>query len=366
MKQRLQFSDDSDKIVVSPEIPKEERHLRTQPYDKSVEDMVTMIRDGELIINPEYQRNYVWNNKKASLLVESILLNVPLPVFYVAEEEDGKWSVIDGLQRLNSLLRYYNNEFKLTGLEVLQDLNGYTYTKLNPKARRILGNGSLRTILIFKESHPEIKYDIFIRLNRGSIQLSEQELRNCLFRGTFNDLLKKLVYNKNFLKILRLKAPHKRMRDIELILRYFAVSEKYNENKKKLVGYKGSMRTFLNDYMYEKKTIKVEEINEFQDKFNSTIEKVFSVFGEMAFRKINKDGIYDKNINRAVADLIMISFEKFNIEELITKKGDIVSLLKKLPIEDTEFYNAITFGTSDTVRFGYRLARWFSALRKII
>ena len=110
----------------------------TQAYDKSISDVVAMIEAGDIVLDPDYQRSYVWDNKKASLLIESILLNVPIPVIYVAEDEDSRWNVVDGLQRLNSLRRFFAKEFKLRGLEVLQELNGSNYESLNPKAGRIL------------------------------------------------------------------------------------------------------------------------------------------------------------------------------------------------------------------------------------
>ena len=105
------------------EIPHDVRKLTTQAYDKSVSDVVRMICEKELILDPDYQRNYVWDNKKASKLIESIILNVPIPVIYVSEEQDSSWSVIDGLQRLNSLKRFFDGKFKLSGLEILYELN---------------------------------------------------------------------------------------------------------------------------------------------------------------------------------------------------------------------------------------------------
>lgn len=351
-----------EKIV---EIPREERYLRTQAYDKGISDIITMIKANDIIINPEYQRNYIWNNKKASLFVESVLLNVPLPSIYVSEEDDGKWSVIDGLQRLNSLRRFFNNEFKLTGLEVLNELNGLTYYKLNPKALRILGNGILRIILIFKESNPSIKYDIFMRLNRGSVTLSEQELRNCLHRGPFNDLLKELVQNQQFLDILRLKKPHKRMRDVELILRYFAISDEFKKNQVKLRNYKGSMKEFLNEYMKNQKSISQEKIKNFSTRFEITIDKVYSVFGDRAFRRIDTEGNFDGTLNRAVADFIMSSFEKIDKTVLVSKKEKVCNLLKELPNKDEKFYESISIGTSDTLRLEYRLVHWQKAINHI-
>ena len=128
------YDDQTGEDELDPvEIPKEVRHLRTQSYDKSVRDLVAMIDEGDIDLDPDYQRNYLWENKKASLLIESILLNIPIPVVYVAENEESQWNVIDGLQRLNSLYRFFKNEFKLSRLEVLSELNGLTYHNLPPK-----------------------------------------------------------------------------------------------------------------------------------------------------------------------------------------------------------------------------------------
>ena len=359
----LTFSDDTDKDVSSSEIPQEKRDLRTQAYDKSVTDLVDMMQRGDILLNPDYQRNYIWSDTKASLLMESILLNVPIPIMYCSEDADSKWSIVDGLQRMNSIRRFFNNEFKLKELEVLKELNGESYFSLNPKAQRILRNGIIRLIVIFKESHPEIKYDIFMRLNSGAVQLNEQELRNCLYRGNFNELLKQLVKNKQYLKIFGLKAPHKRMRDVELILRYFATADNFSDNK--LKGYKGSMKTFLNDFMEKMKGIKEETVVQYQNRFNDLVDKIFSVFGDKAFRKLGKDGTYDRIINRAIAECIMMSFDKFSKEEVVAKKEEIKGVLMNIVLDDKDFYNAITYRTSDTIKVEYRLKAWTEALSKI-
>src|SRR5437879_584410 len=121
---KIKFADTPEEDDANiDEIPKGDRNLRTQAYDMSISDIVTKINDGDIVLDPDYQRNYVWDDKRASLLVESILLNVPIPVIYVAEDDDGKWDVVDGLQRLNSLKRFFGNEFKLKGLGVLDELN---------------------------------------------------------------------------------------------------------------------------------------------------------------------------------------------------------------------------------------------------
>ena len=114
--QDVTFDDDYDEDSKIPyEIPQEVRKITTQAYDKSVADIVRMIDDKDIRLDPDYQRNYVWDNKKASMLIESIILNVPIPVIYVSQEDDDSWSVIDGLQRLYSLKRFFDGKFKLSG-----------------------------------------------------------------------------------------------------------------------------------------------------------------------------------------------------------------------------------------------------------
>jgi len=351
---------------VGDDIPKEQRYLRTQAYDKSISDVVAMIESEDIVLDPEYQRNYVWDNKKASLLVESILLNVPIPVIYVAEDPDSKWNVVDGLQRLYSLKRFFANEFKLKGLEVLSELNGLQYSTLNPKAARILRNGILRIILIFKESHPEIKYEIFMRLNRGAIKLKEQELRNCLFRGSLNKLLKELKVNKLFLEILGLKKPHKRMDDEELILRYFAVSESYDPTSGEVKNYTGKMKGSLNKFMDLRRNIDDATVSSYKDRFTSTIDKVYQVFGSNAFRKVTEHGSFENRPNRSIMDFIMISFETKSQDLLVRKKDEIKNLLQTLPATDSEFNLSITISTSDKKQLEYRLNTWNRELDRML
>lgn len=341
------------------QVPKELRKIRTQAYDKSVEDTVRMIEKGRIFLEPDFQRySQVWDYKTASQLIESVLLNVPIPPIYVAEEDNGTWNIIDGLQRLTSFKNFYEGKFKLRGLDSLKELNKQNYDSLNSNAKSILDNGSLRIILITKESHPEMKYDVFMRLNRGSVKLTEQELRNCLYRGNLNDMIKDLRNNQQLLNILKLDKPHKRMDDAELILRYFALSRHFNEEEVKINGYKGIMKTFLNAYMDENKTISGERVEELRQKFNDTLNKVFSIFGINSFKRIEADGSYYPWINKAIYDFIMLSFERYDLESLLAKKSEIIEALKKCINEDKDFEDSITVGTSEPKRLEYRLRIW--------
>lgn len=346
-------------------IPKEERTLRTQAYDKSVNDLVAMIKSGDLILDPDYQRNYVWDRKRASLLVESIILNVPIPIIYVAEEDDGRWIVVDGLQRLESLRKFFDNEIKLGGLEIIKELERNQFSTLNPKARRILQNGILRVIVIKADSHPEIKFDIFQRLNRGAIKLNEQELRNCMYRGSLATLLKKLREYPKYLDTLGLESPDKRFADAELILRFFALKSAYNQDEQKVVGYK-KMRQFLNDFMEKNRNITQDTSNELTSLFYNTVNSVVTIFSTPSFRRyIPAEGTYDRRLNRALQDAIMISFSNYDIERLILHKNR----LQKLQIElstDPKYCESLILGTSDAKKIDLRLNLWTNKLREII
>lgn len=355
---------DSDDVE-SEQIPKEKRVLRTQAYDKSVSDLVAMM-DEDIRLDPHYQRNYIWDNKKASLLIESILLNVPIPVVYVEEDEESCWNVVDGLQRLNSLRRFFNNEFKLTGLEVLPELNRLQYSALPPKAQRILKNGILRIIVILQESHPEIKYDIFLRLNRGSVRLNEQELRNCLYRGRLNTFIKELGAQPTFLNLLGLEKPHPRFIHAELALRYIALQANFDAKKAVVLNYSGKMKTFLNWYMQTSRDVSESRLHEIKEMFQRSVDSAATVFGRGAFRRIDPDtGRIERQINRAIYDVIMIGFSQIPLSVVEENKEKIFKEFLDL-LRDKTFVEAVTLGTSDKGRVDYRLSAWTSRLDTIL
>ena len=363
----MKFDDDYDEDSKIPyEIPKEVRKITTQAYDKSVSDIVRMIEDKDIRLDPDYQRNYVWDNKKASMLIESIILNVPIPVIYVSQEEDDSWSVIDGLQRLSSLKRFFDGKFKLSGLEILSDLNKSDITTLNPKALRMLKNGLLRVIMITHDSNEEIKYDVFMRLNTGSVHLTEQELRNCLYRGNLNKFLKEVVQNQKWLALIGLKEPHKRMADREMVLRFLAIWKNWDVENGILNGYKGRMKSFLNAFMNDYKEIKGQEANEWKRLFEETVEKVYQVYGEYAFKRQGLDGMREKTINRAIIDVIMLSATQHPKDELIANKDKIAKRFIEMTNNDMEFRNSIKIGTSDTKVITLRLSTWCNEVNRII
>ncbi|GAH69079.1 unnamed protein product, partial [marine sediment metagenome] len=226
----------------NPNLLKNGKKVYTQAIDYDLETLNNKIENGKINPNPDFQRRYVWDNKKASRLIESFLLDIPIPLVYLSEEDDNSLSVIDGQQRLISINKFLRNDLKLS-LGRKNPLTGKRFKDLDEKLQNKIINSGLRGMIIKKESDPEIKFEIFARLNRGSVQLNDAEIRNCIYRGEYNELLIKLAQYPHFQEILNYESWNKRMIAEEMILRFFAFFNKH------YTRYKGPMRQFLNNEM---------------------------------------------------------------------------------------------------------------------
>ena len=350
------------------EISPERRRVYADKSDRSIYELFRKFQRGDLILDPEFQRRYVWDNKKASLLIESVLLEVPIPVIYLAEEDNGKFTVIDGQQRLRSFFRFLNNEFKLKGLSVLSELNGKYFKDLDKEKQRKIEDTTLRVIEIRKESHSDVKFEIFERLNVGAVKLNDQELRNCIYRGRYNDLIKELAEDKDFLFLLGLKEPHKRMYDRELVLHFLAF---YNQTYLK---YKPPMKQFLNREMENNRNISEEKIKELRRVFKETASMVKSVFGDKAFRRFIPGDEKDPNgrweirkINVGLFEIIMFGFSRYNKNQIIPLSDAIREELLHMMTSDKEFIDSISgSGTTSTAKVTTRFKKWLDGLERIV
>ncbi|PKM92998.1 MAG: hypothetical protein CVU80_00455 [Elusimicrobia bacterium HGW-Elusimicrobia-4] len=330
----------------------------TYPIDFTIGSLNEQISKNNIVMDDDFQRRLVWNPTKSSKLIESLFMNVPIPVCYFAELDDGKYSVIDGKQRLGSIRKYFLNNLNLRRLECFSELNSTKYEELKPNQKRILESRTIRCIVILKESDPGIKYEIFERLNMNAIPLNKQELRNSIHRGKLNDLLKLLAKDKVFQKIRGVRDEDLRMNDQELILRFFAFYEKIS-------SYQPPLADFLDSYLESGKNADEERIKKMQELFSDTIEKVNYVFDEKAFRKYDSDKkTWENRINRAIYDVIMFSFSNLSLDKIKEKKEKIINSFKKI-CGNEKFVNAITTWTKQTTAIEIRLNEWFDELSKI-
>ena len=346
-------------------IPLEKRELITTSKDLSIRELKEQVLDEELKLDPSFQRYYVFDKKTASRLIESVLMNVPLPIIYLSEEEDGTSEVIDGQQRLTSFMKFLDNEFALTGLTVFKELNHKRFKDLPKELKSKIKKSTLRCIIILKDSNPDIKFDIFERLNSGSVQLNRQELRNCVYRGSYSDLLKELASDTDWLNLMGKKEPHKRMTDCEMILRFFAFYHGFNT-------YSSPISKFLNKEIETRRKASTESIDKLRQVFKSSIRLSYSIFGNNAFKRLqrgnnkNHNGHFEKNINISLFEIIMIGFTRYKSKDIIPKSDAIRNKLYDLMANDVDFIDTITISTTNKGKVQKRFLIWFNALDEII
>lgn len=356
----LDIDDAGDSRALEPEASSEqsealdlsssERRLVTQPYDLGVKGIVDDIDEGRISLNIEYQRQYIWDRGKASRLIESLLLNIPIPVCYFAEDEAGVYEVIDGLQRLTAIADYLRGDFGLTGLPVLKELNGKKHEDLAPRDRRRLENRTIRCIVITEDSHPDIKFDVFERLNTGAAMLTAQELRNSVYRGPLNDSLKVIAGEEYFTSLVG-SSSNKRMDLEELLLRFFALLAD-------LEAYKPPLRQFLNLYMRKHRQTPADPNS--VELFRTSCETVSAVLGSTPFRVLGSTNV----LNKAMFDAVMIPVARADQTVLREHGAEFKALIESLPLEE-KFTTAIGRATADKQRMLYRVGRVADGLRSI-
>ena len=349
-----------------------QRKIIWQAKDFSIREFLTMKNDGELVLQPLYQRNFVATDLIASKLIESILLDVPIPVVYLAEEQDGSYSVIDGQQRLTSFLSFLEGKFpdtrpfKLSGIKVLPELNRKLFTELDNELQKKIRSTTIHSIIIKKESNPDIKFEIFERLNTGSTKLNEDEIRNTVFRGSYIELLSELSENPVFHGLVKKDNFKKRMIYRGMILRFFALSEK------SYINYKSSMKQFSNKELRENKDLSPNKVKEYKARFEHCLDLVKVVFGDMAFRRYmpGNDGESGKwgetQINMALYDIQMVGFVNYSKNDVLAKADLIREGLLDLMITNQQFKEQLIWQTSDTDVLKKRFRTYMDMLESII
>jgi len=221
-------------------IPPEQRRLHTETADLTVGSLHGLMTSGKIEV-PEFQRGYVWTRTQASRLIESLIIQCPIPVVYFSQSMNNNLIVIDGNQRLMSIKLYLNDAFELQGLTTYPELNGYSWAQLDPRFRDHINNRTIRCITILKDTHPQIKFDVFERLNTGSVKLNGQELRHGINHGELMRQIDALAKVDRWKSLSGIKND-KRMKGAELILRYFAFRHWRASYSKPLSGFLDTFR----------------------------------------------------------------------------------------------------------------------------
>jgi len=318
------------------------------------------------IVNPDFQRNAnLWTNKQMSRLIESILLKLPLPVFYFDVSDPEKWIIVDGLQRLSTIKKFFvDKKLILNHLEFLIDLNGKGYDDLERRFQRIIDDTEFITYQIEAQTPKKVRYSIFNRINTGGLSLNAQEIRQALNQeGEGVRFLKEVCEDENFKNIAKVSA--RRMLDRELVLRFIAF---------KLTHYKdfnfNYMGEFLDEAMEKLDAIKDNnKLKELKDELIETLKFSEKILGENhRFSRSIADDKKTNTLNRSLFDVITVCFSEIEDKEKFLNHREIFmnKLLTLLRNEQSEFSKAITEGTSSKSAIESRFKIMDSIIKEVL
>ncbi|POY45246.1 hypothetical protein C3007_01475 [Avibacterium gallinarum] len=253
------------------------KHLNLFPIDYPFETLISRVKEGKLKLDPDFQRKYKWDKprgwKRASKFIESCLMRIPLPSCYFAEDSQSNHLVIDGVQRLTTIQKFFNDEFALEGMTAFSELEGKRFSELG-ELKSDLETTTIRCIVLRKDNPQELIREIFARLNQGSVILTDQEIRHALYPSKFNELLDELSSELESYKFNHIKDESGKS---ELVLRFFALATA------DLSGYSDRLKEYLDTYLSSKKDVSEELIEEFRDKFHTALSNCKKVFGDDVF-----------------------------------------------------------------------------------
>jgi hypothetical protein len=346
---KFRYVDDTKKInsdfysdnSINEKYMKGEIRIVTEQARYPLDSISIMLGTGRYDLNPEYQRRKRWDNIRKSKLIESFIMNVPIPPIFLYEASYSYYEVMDGLQRLTAINDFYKNEFALEGLEYWFELNGKKYNQLPEQVKRGIDRRYLSSIVLLQETAKdntqaeELKQIVFERLNSGGEKLEPQETRNALHNGVFNQCCIKLSNNENFRKMWKLPLEkegekklleselYRKMGDVELVLRFFAY-----RHLDQFTG--ATVERFLDQYLKHANKYDSQSIDKLSKIFNSTIELIYNTIGVNAFLlpKIVKEY---KKPTKTIYDSMMQAFAQNleNADKIISHAEDIKSLLYK-------------------------------------
>lgn len=248
-----------------------------------------LVQSDDYELNPDFQRRHRWNTEKKSKLIESFIINVPIPPIFLYENELSHYEVMDGLQRLTAITEFYSDSFRLEGLQVWSELNGKTYSELPDKIQKGIDRRYISSIILLRETAktPEdaarMKQLVFQRINSGGVQLESQETRNALMDGPMNKMCLALSSNDYLRKLFQINEDdldnnklYSTMGDVELVLRFFAMRQLEGYSKRKLQDYFDFYLKGANNY-------NKELLRNLKQLFEETIQFAYDLFGEKAF-----------------------------------------------------------------------------------
>ena len=351
-----------DSEISEPFDPKE---IRVKSSTPTISLLLDRMEDGAINLAPDFQRRAgIWTPQAKSRLIESILIRIPLPAFYVDASDEDYWLVVDGLQRLTSIKQYVKDQkldngqpFSLSGLEFLKELEGKTFDDLPSNLKRRIKETELTVFQIQPGTPPQVKFNIFKRINTGGLPLSAQEIRNAINGDRVRKFVQELAQSDQFLGATLGSIGDKRMADRECVTRFlaFRITDPADYQLKDFDG-------FLNDCMSkldDPEETSDARLDELRQEFLAAMDRAARIFEYQAFRKFRSEGQRLSPINKALFESTacgLASFSQDEADELIHYRQQVIKDYEALN-KDPAFDSAISQGTGDPTRLRLRFEK---------
>ena len=321
--------------------------------NRTIHDVLRRIEQNTYVMDPDFQRDFIWPDDKQSKLIESVIMRIPLPVFYMAENDDGRMVVVDGLQRLSTFQRFVNNKLALR-LPDRSELNGKRFSGLSSKLQNRVEDCNLIFYIIDSKAPEQARLDIFERVNSGE-PLTRQQMRNSLFMGPATRFLKAETQTEIFVNATGESLNRKKMRDREFVNRFCAF------RVIPLVEYNGDMDKFLAQCLRQMNGMSEGDLQHLSQTFRKGLENNHRLFGRHAFRKHIPEQDRRGVLNASLWDVMSTGLSHYTVDQIESCRADVRSAFYSL-LEGGDYNDAITYGTSDTRKVKYR----FEATRKVL
>lgn len=331
----------------------------TEPFDPKdvdiisntmvVSNIIDRLKDGRIVLDPDFQRRPdLWNAQKQSRLIESLIIRIPLPSFYFDyDDENDNYIVVDGLQRLRAIQRFaaldagHPERLCLAGLEYLTEFEGKYYDELPKNLQRRIREQTIIAYVIRPGTPENVRNSIFTRINTGGTQLTPAEIKNSVYRGQAANFLKELAHSEAFIRATNGKIKPDRMLDCEFVNRFLAF---YLLD---LNNYRDNLEQFFNEVLLKLKAASPQELNDYRSAFFKSMETAYTVFGKVAFRKLQANQKYGR-INKPLFECVSVCLAKLTGKECETlcKNKDVFLKKYKQLLCTASFIDVITNGTA--------------------
>lgn len=356
----LEYSEADDTGPRTP-FPYDPDAIRVDTKQFNIGLIHEMINDGDVNLSPDFQRHFVWTDSGTrSRLIESIMLRIPLPVFYMAQDAAGRLHVVDGLQRLTVINQFLNGDLRLRDLEYLTEETGKVFRHEDPsrcidqKYRKRILQTQIMVNIIDPQTPSEVKFDIFKRINQGGRPLNAQEMRNCMSIDATRLLIAELAEGEDFLAATGGSVGTVRMQDQELIVRFLAFRLSQQELT---AAYPGNMESYLDraiDVLNDRPNLHIMLAEDFRRSMRNNTH----LFGGFAFRKCAPGDLEPGQRRRLINNsyfttwsTVLAGFDEDAVRKV--PSGSLASTVARRLNEDDRFRDAVTVGTNDRRRLEY-------------